>query len=117
MMGEIFGRSFNRKLTPFALLLVMVFPGESQQADAPEMIIDSSTVGIITRVPFNGTDYFIAIAPLDSTNIDNMPIVSPFPMRRRGVLLIDSLARMFQDSLIRKSPRQEDFSKPQQPGR
>ncbi|MDH3252665.1 MAG: hypothetical protein OEM41_07720 [Ignavibacteria bacterium] len=79
--------------------------------------IDSSAVMVTTRVPFNGMDYFIAIVPLDSANIDNMPFVVPGRSRDQFHPWIDSLEQIIHDSLLRRSPQREDFPKPRQPKR
>ena len=49
--------------------------------------------------------YFIAIAPLDTGNIDHMPMVG-IPTGEMSVR-IDSNIRIFPDSLLRRLPRKE----------
>jgi len=65
----------------------------------------SSPQRIITSVPFNGMRYFIAIAPLDTGNIDHMPMVG-IPTGEMSVR-IDSNIRILPDSLLRRLPRKE----------
>jgi hypothetical protein len=107
---------YKELLAIFAFLVTLGVFSANAQEGVPT-IPDSAIFTIITKVPFNGRDYFIAIAPLDSTNIDNMPIVSPYVIRRKGARLIDSLEGMIQDSLIQRFPQREDFLKPQKPDR
>ena len=59
----------------------------------------SNTVTIITKVPFDGVNYFIKIVPVDTTVPDRMPIYNP----ECGRVLVwrDSLQRLFADSLLK----------------
>ena len=65
----------------------------------------SSPQRVITWVPFNGTRCFIALVPIDTSNIDHMPIVG-----RRSEWPDQWLERnipIYPDSLLRRLPRKE----------
>ncbi|HUI09660.1 MAG TPA: hypothetical protein VL221_04980 [Bacteroidota bacterium] len=55
---------------------------------------------VITSVPFNGMRYFIAIAPLDTMNIDHMPIAGRPPAWKGS--RPDSAWHLPPDSLLRR---------------
>ena len=62
---------------------------------------------IITKIPFEGTNYFIKIVPLDSSNIDHMPMYDP---ERGGVIFWkDSLRRLLPDTVLRLVPKGRHF--------
>jgi hypothetical protein len=90
-------------------VIVLVSPGNGQSM-VPS-IIDSSAVTIVTKVPLNGTNYFITIVPVDSTNIDNMPIVGPNHRVDHVYPLIDSIKlNMLPDSILKLlPPNQQDY--------
>lgn len=64
---------------------------------------------IITKVPFNGANYFIKIVPVDPTLIELMPIYNP--EGARSIIWRDSLQRLFPDSLLRYLPKREDSNR------
>jgi len=62
-----------------------------------------SSLTIVTKVPFNGRNYFIRIVPVDSSFHDPMPMFNP--ERGRMIFWRDSLERLLPDSLLRLLPR------------
>ena len=69
----------------------------------PPVFPSDSSLAIVTKVPFNGRNYFIRIVPVDSSFHDPMPIFNP--ERGRTVFWMDSLQRLLPDSLLRLLPR------------
>ena len=73
---------------------------------------DSSSVRVVTRVPFQGIDYFIAIVPIDSSGSHRMPIYDPHHGAQRTPARLDSLRLIPADSILKLLPRREDFLRP-----
>ena len=78
---------------PFLVLLLTQFNVVNAQPSNPRTI-DSAAVTIVTKVPFNGMNYFITIVPIDSANIANMPTYDPTPKRKKTLVWNDSLQFM-----------------------
>ena len=71
----------------------------------------SDSLKIVTKVPFRGMNYFITIVPVDSTNIDKMPMYDP--QSRGTVIWKDSVQRLFPDSILHFLPQRGNiFKKP-----
>jgi len=102
------------RLIILACSVILVAVATNAQTVAPR-IIDSSAVRIITKVPFNGMNYFITIVPVDSTNIDNMPILDPSQKFSQFYVWRDSLQRMLPDSILKLLPQKRDFLTPRKP--
>ena len=78
---------------------------------------DSSSVRVVTRVPFKGMDYFIAIVPIDSSVSERMPIYNPHHCSRRSPAPVDSLRLVPADSILKLLPKREDFLRPRKPAK
>ena len=64
---------------------------------------------IITKIPFNGANYFIKIVPLDPALIELMPIYNP--EGGRSIIWKDSLQRLLPDSLLKYLPKRQDLNR------
>ncbi len=68
----------------------------------------TATPRIVTKVPFNGGFYSIMIVPVDTSNIDNMPIFTPYPQFGYPGKIVrlrrDSLQHLLPDSVLKLSP-------------
>lgn len=90
--------------------LVLSLPGAAQDtAQARRFPGQSLPPRVITSVPFNGMRYFIAITPVDTSNIDHMPIVGRRP--DWPDVWIERNIPILPDSLLRRFPRREGPSK------
>jgi hypothetical protein len=104
-----------KRVTVFRLLLsVLVLASSSAVAQdksrptvAPPPDSSSRAVTIITKVPFDGVNYFIKIVPLDTTVRDRMPIYNP--VARRTLIWTDSLQHLLPDSLLKYLQRRGDL--------
>jgi len=84
----------------FALLITVVavcVPTLGAQTLSPQR---DSTRSSVTRVPFDGKDHFIRIAPMDSANIDNMPMTGHAPRTRSSVMSVDTIPFSVPDSVL-----------------
>ena len=94
----------------FLFLAGLLLPGPfSFGQDTPRT--DSITVirvqpNVVTRVPFNGTNYCIRIAPLTTCNIDNMPIFNPKLTNPHSFVVPDSL--QLPDPFVRRLRKLEE---------
>jgi hypothetical protein len=62
---------------------------------------DTSSLNIITKVPFNGQYYFIKITPIEKGNRDHMPMVGGKSTPSQKTLFWnDSLQRILPDSIL-----------------
>ncbi len=98
------------KLTILFLSIVYLSSGNAQT-------IDSAAVTIVTKVPFNGMNYFITIVPIDSSSVAKMPTYDPTPKRKKTFVWNDSLQFMLPDSVLNLLPKREDFMRPWKPKR
>ncbi|MBN1396561.1 MAG: hypothetical protein JXA06_00875 [Bacteroidetes bacterium] len=86
------------KYSIFILVLVFIVlsccVGQKKQQD-------TSSLNIITGVPFNGQYYFIKITPIETGNRDHMPIVgNKSQPNQRTIFWNDSLQRILPDSIL-----------------
>jgi len=63
----------------------------------------------VTSVPFNGTRCFIALVPIDTSNIDHMPIAGQVLIWPN--VQIERNIQILPDSLLRRFPRKEGHLK------
>lgn len=75
----------------------------------PNRRFQDSSMTIVTKVPFEGRNYFITIVPIDTTNFDNMPIVGGTPRPTTTIIWRDSIQRLLPDSVVRKLRKWELF--------
>ncbi|MCX6120973.1 MAG: hypothetical protein NTX44_05095 [Ignavibacteriales bacterium] len=62
---------------------------------------DTSSLNIITKVPFNGQYYFIQITPIEKGNRDHMPMVGGKSIPNQKTLFWnDSLQHILPDSIL-----------------
>jgi len=103
-------RILTRSALVLCLALVSLQAGPAQDTAAirrPEA--HALPQRTITSVPFNGTRCFIAIVPIDTSNIDHMPIVGQ--RRDWPDSWIERNIHILPDSLLRRLPRREGPSK------
>ena len=86
----------------FSAFLSLGAFGQKKSDPAPVPPADSS-ITIITKVPFEGVNYFIKIVPMDPDQEMPMPMYNP--ERDRTFFWHDSLQRLFPDSLLKQFPR------------
>jgi len=62
---------------------------------------DTSSLNIITKVPFNGQYYFIKITPIEKGNRDHMPMIGGKSTPSQKTLFWnDSLQHILPDSIL-----------------
>jgi len=91
-------------------VMVSIQPGAAQDSSlVPRPRVKTLPPGVVTSVQLNGTRYFIAIAHVDTSNMDHMPIVG------REVIWpdvrIERNIQILPDSLLRRFPRKEGPSR------
>ena len=59
---------------------------------------------IVTKIPFNGVNYYIQISPIDVQ--DPMPVYNPHP--ENEIVWNDSLQHLFPDSILKQLPEQKN---------
>ncbi len=80
----------------FSVLLIVFSVCISQKKQ-----IDTSSLNIITKVPFNGQYYFIKITPIEKGNPDHMPIIgNKLGSNQKTIFWNDSLQRILPDSIL-----------------
>jgi len=97
-----------------SLALVSAFAVGQDTLTKKHRPIRSATNPIRTGVTFEGRKHYIALAPIDSSNSDNMPMYNPNPQARMHAFKnrwrqLDSLLRQSSpDSHLHKTPRRDD---------
>jgi len=108
----------------FVLLIALALTartafGQSKQRRMLPAIIDSAgSIVPVSKVPFDGKYYYIKLVPVDSSNIDNMPMFAPNlnvpPSGLKIFIRRDSLQHLHPDSIFRLSPTPGETEKGRQ---
>ena len=89
------------RITPILLLTLFLTVTTFAQETRERAIKPDTSAGdftIVTKVPFDGRNYFIKIVPVDTGNVDRMPIYSG--RWDRPLIWNDSLQHLLPDSIL-----------------